>query len=76
MSNLTPEQIGAAVGTAVAGVMTAFFTVLIVGTLFAFPIMWMWDYVMPELFGLTEITFWQAFWGTVMVRLISNGIKQ
>lgn len=26
----------------------------------AFPIKWLWNYLMPELFSLKQITFWQA----------------
>ncbi len=29
--------------------------------LFAFPVMWLWNYVCPELFALPLIGFWQAF---------------
>lgn len=32
------------------------------GLLMALPTMWLWDWLMPELFGLSEITVWQA-WG-------------
>ena len=40
-----------------------FITLLIVVTLvFALPTMWLWDWLMPELFGLKEITLFQA-WG-------------
>ena len=35
--------------------------ILIIGLLAAFPIMWLWNFVMPTAFGLTRITFWQAF---------------
>ena len=31
------------------------------GALLAFPIMWMWDYVMPSVFGLPEITWLQSW---------------
>lgn len=36
--------------------------VLIIGLalVVAFPVMWLWNYVMPDLFGLIEIGFWQA----------------
>lgn len=30
-------------------------------TILAFPVMWCWDFVMPRLFGLSEITYFQAF---------------
>ena len=42
-----------AVGSAL--VLAVFWAVLI-----ALPVMWLWDYVMPALFGLKEITFLQA----------------
>ena len=35
--------------------------VLILGLIAAFPVMWLWNFVMPAVFGLTRITFWQAF---------------
>lgn len=34
----------------------------IVGTalLMALPTMWLWNWLMPDIFSLTEINFWQA----------------
>lgn len=29
--------------------------------LFAYPIMWLWNWLMPMIFGLPIINFWQAF---------------
>lgn len=40
------------------------------GLLFGYGIMWMWNYVCPELFGLPRITFWQAFWLYVLVQFL------
>ena len=36
--------------------------VLVVGMalLLAFPVMWLWNYLMPVIFGLIKISFWQA----------------
>lgn len=34
---------------------------LLVSLLFALPVMWCWDVVMPALFKLPEITYWQAW---------------
>lgn len=36
--------------------------VFIVGIaiLIALPVMWCWNYVMPDMFGLAEIDFWHA----------------
>ena len=32
----------------------------------ALPAMWLWNWLMPAIFGLTEITFWQA-WGLLFL---------
>lgn len=48
----------AAVGTAVV-VVGGFVLLALVLSL---PVMWLWDWLMPELFGLKEITLFQA-WG-------------
>jgi len=32
-----------------------------IGLLFAFPIMWCWNYTLPTLFGIKTITWSQAF---------------
>jgi hypothetical protein len=34
--------------------------VIIVAFLLAFPTMWLWNYLMPVIFGLIKISFWQA----------------
>lgn len=31
------------------------------GLLWSFPLMWAWNYVMPPMFGLKTITYWQMF---------------
>jgi len=36
--------------------------ILVLGLLWAIPTMLLWDWLMPEIFGLTTITLWQA-WG-------------
>lgn len=34
--------------------------VMFFAVIMALPVMWLWDWLMPEIFGLKEITFWQA----------------
>ena len=46
---------------------------LVLGAIYAFPVMWIWNWLMPELFALPVITFWQAFWGTFMCSLLFKG---
>ena len=47
-------------------ILTAAIVALALGMLFAFPIMFLWNYLMPDIFGLPTITFWQAFWLKVL----------
>ena len=72
------EKVGAALGKSVGVILTVVLTGLIVGTIIAAPVMLMWDFVMPDLFGVPEITFWQAFWGVLMSRMLftSNAISK
>jgi energy-coupling factor transporter transmembrane protein EcfT len=37
-----------------------FLFVTFVAVLTGLPLMWLWNWLMPELFGLKTITFWQA----------------
>jgi hypothetical protein len=46
----------------------SFFTVIfviiiafLISLLFAWPFMLLWNWLMPMIFGLTTLTFWQAF---------------
>lgn len=39
---------------------TAVVAILLVVVLSALPVMYLWNWLMPELFGLSTITFWQA----------------
>lgn len=57
--------------------MTIFLTiiggiVLTVGMalLMALPTMWLWNYLMPVIFGLIKIHFWQAFWMNVLTGIL------
>jgi len=34
--------------------------IVVVAFLMALPVMWCWNYVMPDLFGLAELDFWHA----------------
>lgn len=39
---------------------TILITITISALLLALPTMWLWNYLMPAIFQLTEISFWQA----------------
>lgn len=34
--------------------------IVLLAILMALPTMWLWNWLMPTIFGLTKITFWQA----------------
>jgi len=34
--------------------------VMVICMLVAFPVMWLWNWLMPTIFGLITINFWQA----------------
>jgi len=44
----------------VGGILAVLGITFFMACLLALPVMWLWDWLMPELFGLTTITFWQA----------------
>jgi hypothetical protein len=48
----TTEILAVALGTIVAS--------LLLGLLLVFPIMWLWNWLVPELFNGPTITFWQS----------------
>jgi len=41
---------------------------LIFALLLALPVMWLWNSLMPEIFGLVQINFWQTLSLCVLLR--------
>ena len=41
--------------------------------LFGFVIMWLWNWLMPEIFGLTTLTYWQAVGLFILIKLLLGG---
>ena len=59
---------------AVTGVIIGAFFLIILGALFlSFPVMWCWNYIIPSMFGLSVITYWQAFSLYVLAGLLIKG---
>jgi hypothetical protein len=56
------------IGTFVAGTAVLAAGVALIAMLIGFPIKWVWNAVMPDVFGLPVITFWQA----VLLYLVAN----
>lgn len=68
------------------GCLTAFLTffvwlitisasISLVAMIFGFPIMWLWNWLMPEIFGLPVIDFWQAIGLSVLSGFLVRGFK-
>ena len=56
------KRVFAIIGMTIGGVILA----MAMALLFGFVVMWLWNWLMPEIFGLTTISFWQA-WGIVVL---------
>jgi positive regulator of sigma E activity len=56
------RRVFAIIGMTIGGVIIAAVMALLLG----FVVMWLWNWLMPAIFGLTTITFWQA-WGLVVL---------
>jgi hypothetical protein len=46
---------------------------LLYSVFFAFPVMWLWNWLMPEIFGLKLITFWQSLGICFLTGLLFRG---
>jgi hypothetical protein len=42
---------------------------------FGFVVKWVWNMLMPAVFGLSEITFWQAFGIVILAKLLFGGFN-
>jgi sterol desaturase/sphingolipid hydroxylase (fatty acid hydroxylase superfamily) len=49
------------IGNSVALAIIAVVISIALGVLWALPVMWIWDYIMPTMFGLPEITWFKAW---------------
>lgn len=45
---------------AIGGCLGAIFLIILILAILAFPTLWLWNWLMPVIFGLPTITFWQA----------------
>lgn len=53
-----------------AKVLNAFVSALLTTLLVAFPVMWLWDWLMTGVFELTTITIWQALGLSALCRFL------
>lgn len=45
---------------ALATFLTAALIIVLVAIMLTFPVMWLWNWLMPMIFGLMELDFWQT----------------
>ncbi len=46
---------------------------LLVAALLALPVMLLWNWLMPDIFGLTTVTFWQALGLSMLAGCLTKG---
>lgn len=50
-----------------SGIILLFGIGIVLALVLTFPAMWLWNYLMPMIFGLPKLTFWQTFGLQVLV---------
>lgn len=45
-----------------------------VALIIGLPIKWLWNWIMPKLFGLPEISFWMALGIALLVSILFGGV--
>ena len=58
------------VGWVILGITAA----IVFAALFGFVIMWLWNWLMPELFGLSIISYWQAVGLLILSKILFGGL--
>lgn len=46
----------------------------IIAIVIGFPIKWLWNWLMPNLFGLPEISFWMALGIALLISTLFGGV--
>lgn len=59
------------VGFVIGGVVLAAFFALVLGLV----VQWLWNWLMPDIFGLKAITYWQAFGLLFLSKLLFGGLR-
>jgi hypothetical protein len=49
--------------------------VALAATIFSFVVMWLWNWLMPAIFGLHVISFWQALGLLVLGKILFGGFR-
>ena len=63
-------RIARLIGFGVAGICLAALFALVLGVV----VQWLWNWLMPDIFGLKQISYWQAFGLLLLGRLLFGGL--
>ncbi|WP_072032185.1 hypothetical protein [Crocinitomix catalasitica] len=75
MSNYFKHKIRSkSIGEIVGWVLLAIIGISALVILFGFIIMWLWNWLMPDLFGLSTITYWQGMGLCLLSKILFGGI--
>ena len=68
------QQGGGKIVVNVIGLMIGIIAVVVVmGVIMALPVMWLWNWLCPTLFGLPSLGFWQAMGLNVLCGILFKG---
>jgi hypothetical protein len=70
-SNGIIPQVARIIGWVIIGLGFAGLFALVFGVV----VQWLWNMLMPSVFGLSEITFWQAFGMVILAKLLFGGFS-
>jgi hypothetical protein len=65
-----PAGVFRIIGLAIAGLVAA----VVIAFLFGYLVVWLWNWLMPGLFGFKTITYWQAFGLVILAKIFFSGI--
>jgi len=68
--HLTVHNIFRIIAWVIGGVLLA----VLIAFLFGLAVMYLWNWLIPAIFGLGEITYWQAFGIVVLAKLLFGGL--
>lgn len=54
---------------------SAILLIFLVPFIFALPVMWLWNWIMPDIFGLVTIGYWKAFGIMALCGILFKGGK-
>jgi hypothetical protein len=52
--------------TAIGAMVLVYGSVIFGGLIIGFPVKWLWNWLIPDMFGIKAVGFWQA-WGLVIL---------